>query len=48
MVIDYWERVFRGEEDPLRGVMRRFRISGMDAVMFYSRMQIYEMDETRH
>lgn len=48
MVIDYWRRVLRGERDPLKGVMRRFKLSTKQVLKFFVRLEIYEMSETRH
>lgn len=48
MVIDYWRREFKGERDPLRGVMNKFKLSPKATVTFYSRLQIFELSQTRH
>lgn len=49
MVIDYWRRRFRGERDPLRGMMRRFKIwRRTPPETVFARLQIYDVTETRH
>lgn len=48
MVIDFWRRSFKGERDPLAGVMRKFKISPKAGINFYTRNQIYAMSPTKH
>lgn len=48
MVIDFWRRSFKGERDPLAGVMRKFKIGPRAGINFYTRNQIYAMSPTKH
>lgn len=49
MVIDYWRRVFLGERDPLRGMLRRFGLPhSFYSENFFVYLGIFEMSETRH
>lgn len=48
MVIEFWRRDFKGERDPLAGVMRKFRIGPKAVTTFYTRNQIAVMSPTKH
>ncbi len=49
MVLDYWRRRFRGERDPLRGMMRKFKIwRRTDPEVVFARLQIYDVSKTEH
>lgn len=48
MVIEFWRRSFKGERDPLAGVMRKFKIGPRAGINFFTRNQIYAMSLTKH
>lgn len=48
MIADYWRREWRGERDPVYGVMRKFKLSPKAATLFFITHGIYEMSSTIH
>ena len=50
MILDYWRRRFAGDPDPLRGVIKRFRLPPEEySDTFFIRLGVFDIDETtRH
>jgi hypothetical protein len=49
VAIDFWQRTFRGERDPLAGTLRKFGLPrSYYSDKFFDQTGIFEMSETRH